>query len=116
VLKVSFWCQAVSQRTQANPNCRCLAHHPSPLHGRLLRTIPRYIHYLGDKGYGARMELLAEDLLHALLAVHHLSYDKRVCADKRTRKGVEVWHALPSGQHCHHALLVPVVQEMGPWL
>jgi hypothetical protein len=76
---------------------RCFAHHPGPLRRCFLRTIPRHIRVFRDKGYRASLELLAEDILHPVFTLYHLPHDKRVCANKGTRKGLEVWHALPLG-------------------
>lgn len=61
------------------------------------------------------MELLSKNILHGVLALHHPSDDARLCADKRTRKGVEVWRLLFPCFSDNYSVLVFDIQEAYHW-
>lgn len=65
---------------------RYLSHNADLLHASLLSPVPGP--FL-DSTLLFVLELCPQDLLHRLVSLYRLSHDASVCADARTRKGME---------------------------
>lgn len=58
---------------------------------------------------------MTPDILHTLVFLYHILDDQRVCADSRTREGLEVRHVLFARQRCDCPVLVLDIQGMDHW-
>lgn len=68
---------------------RCFSNHPGTLLPRLRHALPRSLLVTPFQGLGAHMELLAEAILHFLVAIHRIRDDARVRAYEGEGEGVE---------------------------